>query len=340
VESNKKPIKKSVVATIVFLIVVMLLTFFSKTLYNLNLPSVKLVDPTYGSLKHVLTGESIVAAKKEYDLYAPSEQKVMEVLVIAGDRVRSGDALVKLDTAVLDSAMLQLELEKQQLADSKRYLSKATYALSLNVIEQKIAAKQTQIDHSILTAPADGVVMSLTARVGMTANTAVPLITIGAIDEGLQVTLPVTPGQAAWFEEGDKLDVFIPILNQSFDALVSQVKANTGGGMSVLAVLPGSATRIRPGQLAQIQFKKMSDPYDIILPLSALHTDSDRDYVFKVETVSGPLGDEYRIYKVFVRVLDRDENYVAVAAELSSYDKVVAESDQELFGGRVKITKD
>ena len=339
-ESNKKPIKKSVVATIVFLIVVMLLTFFSKTLYSLNLPSVKLASPTSGSLEHILTSEAIIAAKKEYDLYAPSEQKVMEVLVIAGDRVKTGDVLVKLDTAVLESAMLQLQLEKQQLSDSKRYLSKATYALSLNVIEQKIISTQTEIDSSVLTAPVDGVVTLLAARVGMTANATAPLITVGALGEGLQVTFPVTQGQAAWFEEGDRLDVYIPILNQTCAGLVSQVKSNANGGMDVLATLPDTVKRILPGQLAQIQFKKMSNPYDMILPLSALHTDSGRNYIFRVETVPGPLGDEYRLYKVFVPVLDRDNNYVAVDAEFYAFSQIVVESDQELFGGRVKVTKD
>ena len=339
-ESNKKPMKKSVVATIIFLIVVMLLTFFSKTLYNLNLPSVKLATPISGSLEHVLSGEAIISAKQEYDLYAPSEQRVLDVLVVEGDRIKIGDALIKLDTTVLESAMMQLQLEKQQLSDSKRYISKASYALSLQIIEQKIADMQSKIDNSILTAPVDGVVTSLAARVGMTANATTPLITIGALDEGLQVTLPVTQGQAAWFEEGDKLNVYIPILNQSCDAQVRQVKANANGGMDVLAVLNDSSAMIQPGQLAKVQFKKMSNPYEVILPLSALHTESGRNFVFRVEILKDPLGDEYRLYKVFVPVLDQDSKYVAVDAEFYADSQIVIESDQELFGGRVKVTAD
>lgn len=332
--------KKSLVWTIVFVVIVLLLTFFSKTLYNLNLPSVSYTNPTNGSLKRIFTCETVTAAKTEYDLYAPSAQKVLEVPVLEGDFVEKGQTLVRLDTSGLENEMLQLQMEKQQLSDAKRAYSAKAYQLAVQASDKRITEKQAQIDGSVITAPADGYVTALSAKMGMTANTMEPLITVGTVENGLQVTLSVTQKQAAWFSKKDKLSVYIPLLNSSFDAFVSQVKSTQGGGMEVLADISDPTQEIAANELAEVSFTKMSGEYPLIVPISALHSDGDRDYVFKLQVAQGPLGNEYRIIKTFVRVIDRDDTNAAVEAEFTPDDRIVTESDKELFGGRVKITEE
>lgn len=339
-ESNKKPMKKSLVWTIIFIVIVLLLTFFSKTLYNLNLPSVSYTNPTYGSLKRVFTCESVAAAKKEYDLYAPAAQKVLEVLVREGDFVKKDQPLVRLDISGLEGELLQLQMEKQQLSDAKRAYSSKAYHLAAQASDKRIAQKQAEIDSSVITAPADGYVTALAAKTGMTAGTMEPLVTVGTVENGLQVSLNVTQKQAAWFAKKDKLNVYIPILNMTFDGFVSDVKSVRDGGMEVLADLSDPTGTIAAGQLAEVSFTKMSGVYPLIVPISALHSEGDRDYIFKLQTVQGALGNEYRIYKTFVRVLDRDDTNAALDAELYAEDRIVTESDQELFGGRVKLTEE
>ena len=338
-ESNKKPMKKSLVWTIIFVVIVLLLTFFSKTLYNLNLPSVSYTSPTYGSLKRVFTCETIAAAKTEYDLYAPSAQKVLEVLVSEGDFVQKDQTLILMDTTGLENDMLQLQLEMQQTKDAKRAYSSKAYKLALEAVEARIEAKQAEIDGSIITAPVDGYITALAAKAGMTANTAEPLLTVGTVEDGLQVTLNVTQKQATWFAKDDKLSVYIPILSRTFDAFVTQVKSAQDGAMLVLADISDPSGTIHAGQLAEVSFTKMSGQYITLVPLSALHTDGDRNYIFTIETAEGPLGDEYRLYKLYVKVLDQDDTYAALETELYSNDRIVTESDQELFGGRVKLTE-
>ena len=339
-ESNKKPIKKSLVWTIIFIAIVLFLTFFSKTLYNLNLPSVSYTAPTYGSLKRVFNCETVVSANTEYDLYALSAQKVLEVAVSEGDYVEQGEVLVRLDTSGLENDMLLLELEKQQTIDAKRAFSSKVYQLYLESVEKRMEAKRAEIDGSTITAPADGYVTTLTAKTGMTTGTFEPLVTVSAASGGLQVTFHVAQKQAGWFAKNDKLSVYIPMLNQVFDGFVSRVKSAPEGGMLVLADIDDTKGAIAAGQLAEVSYKKMSGTYPVLVPISALHSDGDRDYIFKIQTVQGALGDEYRIYKNYVRVLDKDDTNAALETELDPSDRIVIESDQELFGGRVKLTEE
>ncbi len=339
-ESNKKPMKKSLVATIVFVIIVLIFTFFSKTLYNMNLPSVKYANPTYGALKRLFTCEAVAAAKKEYALYAPCVQKVVEVLVKEGDFVQKDQVLIRLDVSGLENDLLQLELEKQQLKDSKKYLSSKTYKLSMIVLDKKINDKKAEIDGSVIIAPADGYLTALFAQTGMTANTSEPLVNLGSVEEGLQVVLNVTQKQATYFELNDRLDIYVPILNRTYEGSVRQVRAAQNGNMDVLVDLKDPLNEVQAGQLAEVSFTKMSGYYITLVPVGALHSDANRDYIFKIETVQGPLGDEYRLYKMFVRVLDQDDTNAAIDTQLYSGDRIVTESDQELFGGRIKIMED
>lgn len=339
-ESNKKPIKKSLIFTIIFVVIVVLLTFFSKTLYNLNLPSVSYTSSTYGSLKRVFNAETIVYAKTEYDLYAPSIQKVLEVTVWEGDYVQKDQILVRLDSRELEDDMLQLELERQQILDRERDYSSKAYELALEAVERRINTKQGKIDESIIVAPADGYITAMTAKVGMTTNTTTPLITVSMVEDGLQVSFDLTQKQATWFAKDDKIMVYIPILNRTFDGFISRIKsAPYGNGMVVMADITDPLGEIPAGQLAEITFTKMSSEYPTIVPLSALRNDGNRDYIFKIETVKGPLGDEYLLYKMYVRVLDQDDTMAALEAETIIIDRLVTESDQALYGGRVKLRR-
>lgn len=338
-ESNRNPMKKSTIFTLIFIFIILIITFYSKTLYNRNLPTVSFSNPTYGGLKHVFSCETIASAKTEYDLYAPSTQKVLKVMVSEGDYVRKDQPLIRLDITRLENEMLQLKLERQQTIDTKQVFSSTAYQLALEAVEQRIEVKQVEIDGSVITALVDGYVTELSAKVGMTANTVESLITVGTIENGLQVEFHVTQKQATWFAKDDKLSVYVPILSRTFDGFVSRMKLALDGSMVVLANIIDPAGDIPPGQLVKISFTKLSGDYLTIVPLSALHSDGNRDYIFKLEAVQGPLGEEYRLYKIYVRVLDQDATYAALEAELGSNERIVTGSDRELYGGRVKIRR-
>lgn len=339
-ESNRKPMKKIHVFTIIFVILVLILTFFSKTLYNLNLPSVSYTQPKPGALKRVFNCETLAAAKTEFDLYAQVPQKVLKVQVREGDLVKKGQLLLRLDTSILENDLLHLELEKQQTKDAKKGSSSKAYQLALSSVEHRIKAKHAEIDGSAITAPADSYVTTLATKVGMTANPAEPLMTLGSVKNGLQVALNVTQKQATWFEKDDKVSVYIPMLNQTFDGLVSRIKSAGDGNMVALADISDPSGAIHAGQLAEVSFTKMSGDYLSLVPLSALHSDGDRNYIFKIETVPGALGDEYRLYKIYVRVLDQDDTNAALEGEIDSGDLIVTGSDKELYGGRIKLREE
>lgn len=105
----------------VFIIMMLLLTFFSNTINNYTLPRVTLDSPTSGALIKEISGKGRVEAKSVFEQYIDTNLKVLEVYVQAGDAVMEGDPIMALDIENL-KVTLQDENAKyrqQQLALDK-----------------------------------------------------------------------------------------------------------------------------------------------------------------------------------------------------------------------------
>jgi HlyD family secretion protein len=105
--------KKAILrAGIGFMVLMLLLTFFSGTLNNIALANVSVVSPSSAALQKVITADGKFSAKKIVDVNVEVAGKVSEVLVKEGDIVRAGDVLVKMDMSELQD---QITTEKNSL---------------------------------------------------------------------------------------------------------------------------------------------------------------------------------------------------------------------------------
>lgn len=105
----------------VFILMMLLLTFFSNTINNYTLTRVTLDSPTRGALIKEISGKGRIEAKSVFEQYIDTNLKVLEVYVQAGDAVMEGDPIIALDIDNL-KATLQDEnarYRQQQLALDK-----------------------------------------------------------------------------------------------------------------------------------------------------------------------------------------------------------------------------
>ena len=108
-------------ATVIFLTVMLLLTFFSKTINNFTLPKVTYETPANGALIKEATGTGNVKARIIHDLYVRASMKVTGVMIEVGDSVKQGQTLLTLDITDIEN---QLKDEKDKLAQKKLYFEK------------------------------------------------------------------------------------------------------------------------------------------------------------------------------------------------------------------------
>lgn len=96
---NKKNIKRTIH---IFVVILIFLTFFSNTINNFMLPSVKVIRTKSGKLVREIDGQGVVQPKETYTFYTNTPLKVLDVLSRTGQWVKKGQTIMSLDTEELE----------------------------------------------------------------------------------------------------------------------------------------------------------------------------------------------------------------------------------------------
>ena len=107
-------------AALIFLAVMLVLTFFSNSIMNRSLPEVSAQYTSSGTITARIRGSGTVSANESFDVKSNQTRTVSEVPVRVGDSVEIGDVLIKLTGSVsdeLESAQEQLRVLERQLEE-------------------------------------------------------------------------------------------------------------------------------------------------------------------------------------------------------------------------------
>ena len=111
-------------AAIVFLSVLLVLTFFSNTIMNRSLPEVAAQYVESGSINARIRGSGAVAANEIYEVSLSQTRKVQSVLVKVGQEVLAGDPLLRLESMESEELKAaQSTLESMELNYQKSLIS-------------------------------------------------------------------------------------------------------------------------------------------------------------------------------------------------------------------------
>ena len=144
-------------AAIVFLSIMLVLTFFSNTILNRSLPEVAARYVESGTINAKIRGSGTVTAGESYDVVLEQTRKVESVYVHVGDFVNTGDVLFLLSNS--DSEELkqaQKALDSMRLSYEKTLLSmdEADYAQenrNIQKAKEALAEAQSELLESTVT---------------------------------------------------------------------------------------------------------------------------------------------------------------------------------------------
>ena len=145
-------------AAIIFLSVMLVLTFFSNTFMNYSLPEVAAQYVQSGTITAKIRGTGTVESGDPYNVKISETRTISSVLVKTGDKVEKGDPLLLLEDkeskeltdaqAALDKAMLDFELAllSGDISNSAFQNVQNGNVASLNTYQSRIVAAEAEID--------------------------------------------------------------------------------------------------------------------------------------------------------------------------------------------------
>lgn len=131
---------------IIFLVIMLLLTFFSNTIMNYSLAEVETTYAQSGTLTTKIRGEAYVEAREPVDVTCKKEREILKVLVKDGDKVKKGQTLFILAGESSAEAVKQAQ---KDLAGLNHDYAKALLEMSVpnyaaNSLEIKYAKRDLQ----------------------------------------------------------------------------------------------------------------------------------------------------------------------------------------------------
>lgn len=286
---------KKVKGFAVNLIILLLLTFFSKSLYNYRLPVVMVMRPKEGKFVYTVEGTSELLYAHTDSVYAETDGRIREILAEEGEQVKAGQCLMRLEAegtgemldiiAAGDGVVTRIGIEEGMYVSSRQ-----------NIILYEIAGEPEEWVCSLIISEEQAEHINMES---------VPVLHLIGRDRKVEGEI------------------------QSVTAAVGQ---SQGGYMVTVTVKDADASA---GERVRIVIKQESAPYDTLIPAAALYRDSVGYYVLVLREDDSVLGEGYQASRMSVDLLESDEAYCAVRGIPSDEYVIVSATDEIWDGSSV-----
>lgn len=259
------------------------------------------------------------------------------------------DETIRLERAVEEQkrALEQSRLQKEKLlkeadrtiedAKSSQEEAEGSYSMSFTGIgqilerENTIAAwKQLVENKGRVTAGQEGTVLEVMLKSGMQMGPDAVIRYTDAQSSLLFHTI-ITQEEKAKLHTGDSVTLTFPGSSEEVTETIDSIVQENGSYLVTIRLEPGVAQGMTEGVMEAVS---TSEVYDFVISKHALYNDGNTNYIYVLEEKEGILGTEMSVRSLTVRLLDENEDKVAIMDDLLESDmKIVVESDKELKSG-------
>ena len=268
----------------------------------------------------------------------------------------SGNEAVKAAEEALTDAEKALEEARRQTGEEKRQAKRNLEDASSGNPESRqeemnriqMTEKQKQLamleaaekNGGKITAQMDGTVTRIQLETGQRTGESAAFL-MSCTSGGMSFTTEISREDAVYVTAGDTVTLMASGKKYEELSVVSvETDEEETDAVKVTVYVPEDT--ISPGEYADMELTKTSGEYPAILPISAIHTENGKNFVYVMALEETVLGGQYVAKCVDVTVAERNESSAAVTnSELSSDSQVIVSSDQMVSEGeRVRLKED
>ncbi len=278
-----------------------------------------------------------LASQEEIRLSFKTGGIVRRISVEAGDRVKAGQELARLDTTEIDAQVKQasanVEKAKRDLTRAQDLFQQGVIAeqvaqdarTQLSVAEAALSSARFNQQHAVIRASGQGVILQRFAEPGELVAPGSPIVTLARQDLGWVIRAGLSERDAVNVHVGDLAEVRL----RSYPDLVIKSKVREIGSASdprsgtirITLPLPTLAEyRLLSGQVADVRITLAAkEQQQIQVPLTAiLEGDKDKAFVYVVDN-------DNIARQRQVQLGDIKDGYVSIISGLKHGEKLVTE---------------
>ncbi|MCM2333379.1 MAG: efflux RND transporter periplasmic adaptor subunit [Anaeromyxobacteraceae bacterium] len=252
-----------------------------------------------------------IRARREAVLAAKGSGQIKRIRVEVGDRVRAGQPLVEMDSAMaaisVENGRAAVRLAEANFAAAERELKRATTlgeaiaeagldrartaqdlaAAQLDQARAGLRLAEQQLADTVIVAPFDGVVTGRFANAGnsVTAMPVTPIVGLADVDH-LEAKVAVPEGVEPFVQPGQRVMGVTTPGGQRFEAKVRVKNSIVDPASRTVEVIVDVAKveggPLRPGTIVNLDFGGFGDKDGLYVPSSAVLADGDARYVYVI----------------------------------------------------------
>ncbi|WP_022763720.1 efflux RND transporter periplasmic adaptor subunit [Butyrivibrio sp. XPD2006] len=228
-------------------------------------------------------------------------------------------------------AKTEAELKAAELEKTK-LLKSINTEISLCQMRDKISEQRDHIAKleeetvgASVKSPVAGTVSSLSKVAGESTSADETIAVIQVDGKDMTTSFSVTNAQAQKLKVGDGAKPQnIWQFGDDFKATLTAIRNDkTDPGNKKLLTFKIESKDVAPGQNISLAIGERAVEYDLVVPNSAIKTDSNGKFILVVTSKSSPLGNRYMASRVDVTVKAQDDNNTAIAAAVDGDEYVI-----------------
>ena len=239
------------------------------------------------------------------------------------------EAQVEYNSAVSSREYAYQDFEQKVAVSGVRL---AEQAEAIRVQQEKIKSLAGD-EGNVITANVSGKIDTIDCTAGDTVLKDQLLCTIEVPDMGHTLSFSVTNDQAQRLRIGDTATVSNYYWGNSITATLTTIRTDPKNPQTNKILTFDLEGEVTTGAEMSISVGQKSASYDLIVPNSAVKSDSNGKFVLRVDVKSSPLGNRYTARRVSVEVLASDDNNSAVVADVAAGDYVITTSSAPVANG-------
>lgn len=318
---------------------------------NARLPLVTLNAVEVKTFNHFVDIQGAVETGGNALLYPEAPGVITAILVKEGSKVNKGDVIMKIDAAVLQSTLSEVEtqyelakqiFEKQERLWNEKIGSEVQYLqakTNKEALEQKLKTVKQQANMYVVKSPISGVVDEILPKVGESANPMMPVARVINYNE-TYIKADVSENYISILKEGTPVNVNFPTINKTFECKLTRVSDfinPTNRSFKIYIDLSTVKADLKPNLLADISIRDFSQDSAVVVPSSIIQQDRNgNNYVY----VIADKNNQKTVKKVIIKPGLSYQNQSVVLEGLKGNERYIDKGSRSVQDGDVVEVKE